>query len=483
MSYSSFNIPGCFNALPRKRLALLGIFAFLFLLRITFTFISPLRGDELEYTVIAKTISFNSQNLNLPVEDPLVKHPLLAVYAIKASISIFGDNGAAYRLFALIAGCLTLIILYKFLLKTQSATAGLLGLMLLGLNVFHIGASIANSLTMFFSICVIYLFWKGIIENKMWPIIGSGIVMGMGYLNKEIIAGLLVCFFLYGWIYHNNKKLFFKKIFVLLLTFFLTLLPYIVYIIKFGSCSRLLNKSYMLDFSLNLSGIDFYLARLRGMLQGVDYKTLLSWEHYPMGVLSGLLFAGGTITGIIQMKGHLEKLMAVIFIFFVVLISFFGHAEHTWAQITIFPAVFFTSAVLARWYQKNIYAAYLVRGIIICLTVFSLIFICNSKFLYPPNRFAAVVDYDTDLMKWYYRNGRLEDAMKEAEVALSICPNEVRITNLMGIFHATKGDMKRARSYFQKALSINSDFQPAQLNMKFLESMQKGNNDSRKFVM
>jgi len=446
-------------------------------------FISPLRGDEKEYAVIANTISFNPRDLHLPVEDSLVKHPLLAVYAIKGSISILGDNQVAYRFFALLAGCLVLIIFYRFLLKTQSEDAGLIGVLLLGLNVFHISATIANSLTMFFSICALVLFWKGIAEDKMWPMVGCGIVMGLGYLNKEIIAGLLVCFFIYGWMCHDHKGLFFKKLSGLLLVFFLTLLPYIFYINKFGSISKLLDKNYMLDFGLNLSGIDFYLARLRGLIQGVDYRTFLSWEHYPMGALSGILFVMGTTIGIVKAKGQLGKLMAIIFIFFVTLSCFLARAEHTWAQITIIPAVYFTSSLLADWYQRSASLSYLVRGLMICLAAFSLIFLHHSRVVAPPNRFAAVVDYDMDLMEWYYHQGHLEDAIKEAEYALSICPHEVRIMNLMGIVHASKGDQEKAKAYFQKALSIRSNYQPAHANLELLESQQCGHDKTCKFIM
>ena len=462
---------GYFNTLKKHHLIL--VFTFFFLLRAVFVLISPLRGDEKEYAVIAKTVSFNPKTLNLPLEDPLVKHPLLAIYAIKASISTLGDNTAAYRFFALLAGCLSLIVLYRFLLKVQSENVAFVGLVLLGLNVFHIGATIANSLMMFFSICAVALFWKGIVERKIWPLIGCGIVLGFGFLNKELIAGLLVCFFIYGLVFgEHSRKLFMKEFGVILLAFFIILIPYIVYISQNGTSSRLLNKNYMLDFNPNLLGIDFYLVRLRGMLTGVDYKTFLSWEHHPMGILAGIMLWGGAIIGMVKVRNKLAKLMAIIFIFFVTLTCFMGRAEHTWAQITIFPAVFFTSILLERLYAGNRFNAYFVWGLLVALLIFSISFIHDSRFLYPPNRFDAVADYDTDLMQWYYQNGEIERAMKEAREALLICPNEVRIMNLLGILYSSRGDAGMARAYFQRALSIKSNFHPAQINLQYLDSGQ-----------
>jgi len=468
------------NSLLIRKDLLLFVVCFLFILRFIFTVSCPLRGDEREYQVISHKISFDSRNLNLPVEDPLVKHPLLAVYAMKLSISLFGDSPLGVRFFSLLCSFLSLIILYKFLVSACSPRAGLFGILLLGLNIFHISSTLANSLTLFFSLCSIILFWKGTEENKGFLIALSGAVIAVAYLNKELVAGLLPCFLVYSALCSQSKRKFIKTAAILVSSFVIILAPYFMYIYKFGSISRLLNKNYMLNFGLNLSAIDFYLVRLRGFLSGIDYRSFISWEHYPMDFISGAILILGTLLGFLFLRGRLYVLMAIIFCFFFIVISVLRNAEHAWVQITLIPAIFFSAEILSRWTEKRRFIYLLVTLIVIFMVISSLKFLYTPCLICPPYRFAKAVDYDTDLMEWFYYNNRLDEAIKETKEALSICPNEIRIINMAGVFYAARGQRDIAGHFFRKALAIDPKFGIAKSNLVLIES---GEVDIKEFTI
>lgn len=451
---------------------LVSLFFIFFVLRVAFLLNAPLRQDEKEFIEVAKIISFNSKNLNLMLEHPLVNHPLLAVYAIKAGVSIFGDNFIGYRFFSFLAGCFTLILLFFFIKRHKSNNLAAIAIVLLGLNEFHLGHSglaVDDSLVIFFSLLAVYFFWESICRDKIWPIICCGITLGLGYFAKEVLIGLLMCFILYSLVHYQGRGVVrSKKILTLIVSFSLIISPYIFWVIKYGSNQRLFQKDFMLNFGLNLAGVNFYLIRLVGLIKGIDYRTLISWEYPAIGIILGIVLFFGSLYGVLKFKDELSRLMATVFLFFTLLVCVFKKAEFYWSEITIIPAVFLTSASVAYFKERIKYFHPLIILFTLYIAASCLIFVYNCRFLYPPNRYNTIVDYDFDLMIWYYEQGRIEKAKAEAEEALKVCPNEVRILNLLGIFQAKGGDFEKAKFYFQKALALKSNFTLAKFNLKML---------------
>jgi hypothetical protein len=72
---------------------------------------APFTEDERKDVIIARSISFDPNNLNLPIEDPYETHPLLNVYATKMGLMLFGESKAGIRFFHLLFGSLTLLML------------------------------------------------------------------------------------------------------------------------------------------------------------------------------------------------------------------------------------------------------------------------------------------------------------------------------------------------------------------------------------
>ena len=463
-----------FIKIREQRAVLFCLFLIFFGLRLFFVFNAPLRQDEKEFIEVAKSLSFKGNFCNLPLEHPLVNHPLLSVYAIKLGMSLFGDSLFGYRSFSLFAAFLTLVLIYLFLKKTVSNQEAIAGLILLGFNQFHIGSmslAVDHGLLIFFSILAVWFLSEWILKQKISAMFFAGIALGLGYLTKEVMLGLLLCAVIYSALFLKGKNyLIFKGLLLLLTAFIAIIFCDILWILKHGSSQRLLQKDFIFNLKFNLSGFSLYFSNLISRIKGVDLKNFISWEHPAMDLGSGLILILGTAYGIFKFRDNLSRFMAVVFIFFICSASIFRRSEFYWSEISIIPAVFLTSISVIHFKKCFPYTRYFIFAFIVYGLINSTAFVASSRELYPPGRYNSIVDYDMDLMKWYLKEGRIDDAIKEAEDASIACPYEARIINFLGICYAKKNDFQRARAYFLKALQLKSDYGPAANNLKLIEN-------------
>ncbi|MCF7800372.1 glycosyltransferase family 39 protein [Candidatus Babeliales bacterium] len=454
----------------KNKIALVIFFLLLIALRLVYVFTVPLRGDEKEFIAVAEEIKFGA-NSYIPLKHSLIKHPLLSVYAIKVGMIFFGRNYFGFRFFSFLAGILTLIIIFQFIKKEKGERVAVWGLILLGFNQYHIGRSgfsTTSSLLLLFSIISMYLFWYGIENKKKYLFVLSGISLSFGFYVKEAVLGLLFCFLIFYFLYLIEKKIKWTLIFYALTPFIILTSVYTIKFFTKGSLIRLFDKNFLWNLQLNLSGLKFYLIRAIELFKGVDYKNFISWEIPTMSLIGGVILLAGSFYAIYKFRDKITFFMGTIFITYIFLVSILQRAQFYWPEISLIPAVFLASCSIARISKaKNIFI------ILIALILFvnSVVFIINTSFLYPPRRYSNFVDYDIDLMKWYYETGKIKMAIKEAEEALTICSNEVRILNLMGVFQASQGNLEKAKYYFKKSLFFNENFDPAKKNLEIIQSM------------
>jgi 4-amino-4-deoxy-L-arabinose transferase-like glycosyltransferase len=122
-----------------------------------------------------------------------VEHPPLAMASIAAGITLFGDNGIGWRLFTVIAGTLSLAVVYLIVKKFANSRVALLAAFLLGIeNLWFIHSSIAmlDIIAIFFVLLSTYLF---LAEQYIW----SGAFIGFGMLAKEVMVLALPVLALY----------------------------------------------------------------------------------------------------------------------------------------------------------------------------------------------------------------------------------------------------------------------------------------------
>ncbi len=149
---------------------------------------TPLNGyvfDEAHYVPSAKCM-LNGTVCN-------VEHPPLSKAAIAFGIRIFGDNGIGWRLPTIIAGTLTIVIVYLLVRRLRDEKTALITAFLLSFeNLWFTHSSIAllDIIAVFFSVLGIYLF----VYNRKTL---SGIAFGLGLLSKETVLLVIPALVLY----------------------------------------------------------------------------------------------------------------------------------------------------------------------------------------------------------------------------------------------------------------------------------------------
>lgn len=446
------------------------------LIRLVYAINAPLIGDEKEFMAVADTISFNIHQINLPVEHDLINHPLLSVYILKLAKTLFPLMPLGIRVSSLVASLFTLILLYIFCRVTLGEKQAIVALILLGLNRFHVGVSgagVDNALLLFLSFFSIFLFWKALTVQKSAYFIASGAVLGLAYLTNESAILLLGCFMIYflfdnsyGW----RRMIKNKDVYLLWLSFLCVVLVDIVWIFKYGPSQRLLCGGFFSNLGIGSSGVGFFIADILKYINHADYNSLVSWEYPAMTWGEGLLLFLCSLMIVVgrKLKTKALKITGIIFLSYLFIISMFKNAEIRWMEISLVPAIYLSSNIIVEGMAKNV----ALRFVFYIFIVFSFVSVClfssSAKYTMPPHRFAAMVDYDTDLMKWYFSQGQIDKAMEEARDALVVCPHEARIHNLLGVFYTAKGKVSAAESEFVRALALRPDLLYARVNLTLL---------------
>ena len=187
---------------------LLIIFA-AFIIRLHF-FIGFAGGDPQDdgiYINIAKEILKNGfynhniqKNLILhnPIINPIYMFParLLMTYATACSFFLFGVSDYSAALFPLICSLLSIYIVYKIGLLLFNYRVGLFAgffLAIMPLDIIFSTRVTPDVPIAFFMSLGVYLFLKGMEQNKAWCFYGAGIAAGVGYLTKETAMIIVAC--------------------------------------------------------------------------------------------------------------------------------------------------------------------------------------------------------------------------------------------------------------------------------------------------
>ena len=181
------------------------------------------------------------------------KHPPLSAFIVEIFYKIFGNQDWAYYLLSQLFVVFTFFIIFKFsqdFLKNK--VFSLISLLLLeGIYFYNFTTPEFNVNVCqlpFWSLSVLYC-WKGLKNNKTIDWLLFGLFAGLGVLSKYLFIYLLIgidIFFVY---YLLNKKINLKW-FISLLTFFLVLLPHLVWLVE--------NDYSTITYAFHRTGLDEY---------------------------------------------------------------------------------------------------------------------------------------------------------------------------------------------------------------------------------
>jgi 4-amino-4-deoxy-L-arabinose transferase-like glycosyltransferase len=123
-----------------------------------------------------------------------VEHPPLSKAMIAFGIRIFGDNGIGWRLPTIIAGTLTIAIVYLLVRRLRDEKTALIAAFLLSFESLwftHSSIALLDVIAVFFAILGVYLF---VCNRKIL----SGIAFGLGLLSKETVLLVIPALVLYA---------------------------------------------------------------------------------------------------------------------------------------------------------------------------------------------------------------------------------------------------------------------------------------------
>lgn len=112
-----------------------------------------------------------------------VEHPPLAKAFIALGIKLFGDNGIGWRFTNILAGTLSIVVLYLIVRKLRDSATALMAAFLLSFeNLWfaHSGAAMLDIIAVFFMLL-------GILGFIYRQYVLTGVALGLGTLSKEII--------------------------------------------------------------------------------------------------------------------------------------------------------------------------------------------------------------------------------------------------------------------------------------------------------
>lgn len=392
---------------------------------------TPLVQEEKEMVALADTISFEKGKVSLPYRDAISTHPLLTAYAVKMGEILAGRSRAAVRLVFWFMGIISTIVMYAMVRRALGAVAGTFAFILTSFNVYHLGQSLMavdDNGMMTFGLFSLFFFIQAVTQNKPHRLLASGLCMAVGYLFDMKVLLLLP---------GMGAYLLFRRRDILknIWCYIALICPLSVLIFDLWwmlSYDNILKAGLWPDvrvFGPSFTALRFYLARSLPALSRVDYRTTISWEIPAMTTLDGVLLLSGVIYALFRFREKKELyLMVMIYISIMAIISLFPHGEFWWADITLWPSIYLTSASLSHFWDKERMYKFAILGICISLFLQGAGFIFEAATLScPPGRHGAYVDYDMDLMEWYKSKGLMGKARAEALQGLEMCPNEIRI--------------------------------------------------------
>ncbi|MGE0268499.1 MAG: glycosyltransferase family 39 protein [Candidatus Omnitrophota bacterium] len=430
---------------------------------------APFTEDERKGILIARSISFNPDHLNLPAEDPYETHPLLSVYATKIGTLFLGESNLGVRFFHLLFGILTLVVLYVLVLEIGKQEA-LWAVFLLAFNQFHMHVSVKsenNSLLLFLTTLIIWIYHKAVKTNDRKLFLWLGPLGGLAFLTKGVSLLLAAALILFLFTDNKKREWFRTKEFYLTFLFFIvTISPWILWVTIYGSSQLIFNPEMYLKpaWIPNRTALNFFLIAPLSWLEGVDYRLRISWEDAIIDGLTGIILLVGTVYSVKFIKNDFYKLLYFIFAVVFSVLSFFSlpglkWGEFWWAAIVLIPAVCFTAKMLSEGFRRSRVCKSVVLVYGFYLVINAAIFILTIDRLgYPPRRFSAFVDDDYIAARMYEDKKMFDPAIAEVKRLLRNSPNDIETLSYLGWLFIQKNDFNSSLDAWFKAMEIEPDF-------------------------
>ena len=202
------------------------------------------------------------------------KHPPLSAFAVKVFYQIFGNQDWAYYFLSQLFVVSTFFIIFKFSEDFFKNKIHCLISILLLEGIFFYNFTTpefnVNVCQLPFWALTVYYCWKGLKQNDITSWLLFGLFAGLGILSKYLFVYLLIALDVF-FIYLIIKRKFNFRCFVSLISFFIVLLPHLIWLIdnNYITVTYALHRTGIEDSNFFISHISFpsiFLGKQIGIL-------------------------------------------------------------------------------------------------------------------------------------------------------------------------------------------------------------------------
>lgn len=431
----------------------------------------PYTEDERKNILVTEFISFDPDNLNLPMESKYVTHPLLNLYVTKVGVSIFGDNKFGVRFFHVILGSLAILMVYK-VARYFGEEEAMIAMYLMTCNQFLIHGAIRaenSSMLYLFASLSMLLFLKAMEHQKAKYMLCLGPVLGLAYLVKGVFLLLILSFGIYLLVTPKQRIWFRRKsTWIAVGLFLLIISPWIFWVRTYGTSQLIFdNRMYThMSFVPIRTAVNLYLLEPIAWLQGLDYRMQISWEYGILDGITGMTLFGCVLWAMRKYRGDVYRFMYIIFLVFMVVLSFFRlpglrWGEFWWPGISLIPAFCLSGVVCKRGLYRRGWPHFLVMAFLVYSFFNAGRFVATAfeEFKYPPHRFSTFVDDDHISARIYDDQLKIDEAIEELQKLLTESPNNVENLNYLGWLYWGTKKFDDAMLLWMRALELEPDYQ------------------------
>ena len=202
------------------------------------------------------------------------KHPPLSAFAVEVFYQIFGNQDWAYYFLSQLFVVSTFFIIFKFSEDFFKNKIHCLISILLLEGIFFYNFTTpefnVNVCQLPFWALTVYYCWKGLKQNDITSWLLFGLFAGLGILSKYLFVYLLIALDVF-FIYLIIKRKFNFKCFVSLISFFIVLLPHLIWLVdnNYITVTYALHRTGIEDSNFFISHISFpsiFLGKQIGIL-------------------------------------------------------------------------------------------------------------------------------------------------------------------------------------------------------------------------
>ncbi len=349
----------------RDYLALVFIIIASFALRLYLSLTTTFTWDEERDVILtADKISTNY----LPIRG--IYHSALSEYLVKISSLIFGTSHTGYRMFSIIFGTLTIVVIYFCAKAAWGKSAAILAAILLAFNEYHINVSSLAIQKVFYlsfvslGIFAFILFLKKKDGRFLYLTTASA---GLGFLCYELAALLLPACYLILLTTENREWLKRKEPYLAALLFFLIVSPDIVgSLLKSSSGANYAEHFSRFGFGLTEQPLTFYL--FWGLWHSFGIESMVNDPYINrMNFIFGAMMFACVLWASIRAKDSVIRFLLLLFwsvmLFLLVSKGASGRGDLSvavwhWADLTLPAAVLIAAYVISQIQGKWKYAVF-----------------------------------------------------------------------------------------------------------------------------